>query len=326
MKSNISGNPEDGKYMTAALWAYPYNIYISSNYGATWEQKSPSVISPGPTLNCVSISGTGQYQMIRRTAGNVVQISTNYGVNWTQKIITGAQNTMPWSDGSISHTGQYWMIMSGDSASGGNSQLWQSNDYGATFTLSVSGEIMWYCKMSPDGKYRIITHPGKGAYFLWSDDFGVTWTNKGLATNVYSQISISQDGKYQFVGGKSWSTGTGSMSYDYGATWVNMGFNGELFDGSADGKYLSLANLTTNFNFIGYSNNFGATYVATTNELDITQVSVCGSGKYNIISMNSSTSPFQRLIKSSDYGVTNTALFSGTRFNGCAVNKFSTNI
>jgi hypothetical protein len=221
---------------------YDGYIYISDNYGSSWTQKATS-----QDWYYVSMSSTGQYQTAV-ARGNYIYISDDYGATWTQK---GLLKT--WYMVAVSSTGQY------QTAVNYGSYIYISDDYGATWTAKDS-ERSWTCiSISETGQYQ--TAAEWNGYIYISDDYGATWTQKNVAKQ-YRGISVSETGKYQTA--VMWySSNSVYISDDYGATWVlkNATSTGRSHDVSVSttGQYQSIANYG---GYIYISDDYGATWTA----------------------------------------------------------------
>ena len=98
---------QTGQYQTICA-QYSNNIYISNNYGASW---NPILITSSySNFYSVSVSGNGQYQSaVVNGIGGLIYISNNYGVNWSYVSNITAGN---WTSVAVSTNGQYILTSS----------------------------------------------------------------------------------------------------------------------------------------------------------------------------------------------------------------------
>ncbi len=220
---------------------YPGNIYISSDYGATWASKTPSlnyigaeISSTGQYMSVVpdngyvytssdygvnwinrglpsiyytgiAMSQTGAYQTA--VSNGYIYVSTNYGVSWTQKNISASYAAV-----SMSYSGQYQTVSTGTTA------VYTSSDYGATWVQRLSiGAVS--IAQSASGQYVYFVNNQNNSVYL-STDFGAMW----IAGDTFSQntsICCSATGKRIFLTGYTILSGFGIYEYDnFGATWI----------------------------------------------------------------------------------------------------------
>jgi hypothetical protein len=230
---NGIGMSKSGQYQTVLNDATGY-IYTSSNYGVTWIAN----ISAGTgSWVSVSISATGQYQIIGNTAGKVY-ISNNYGITWTPKSTIGSGTVSV----SISGTGQYQtaVIVSG--------YIYSSNDYGNTWTqdTSIGASRIWNSvSISANGQYQtaVANSTTSNGYIYTSNNYGVTWRQATSDANrEWTSVSMSANGQYQAATVFNVSIYT---SNNYGVTWRQQTSSGSRswrgISISADGQYISAA-------------------------------------------------------------------------------------
>ena len=220
----------DGKYMTAVASAG--TIYRSDDYGVTWNGISDTTIR---NYRSVAMSSDGKYQttVISNGSGAETGIfrSTDYGITWRQ--VNSTNNY--YNSVAMSSDGKYQTAV----VFGGS--IYRSVDYGVSWAgISDSTNRTYYSvAMSSDGKYQTASTAVNGgtSYIYRSTDYGVTWTQlNGMTAYIMSSVAMSASGQYQIVAGY---VGTTYISSDYGASWTNTGFGGQIncLAISADGKY-----------------------------------------------------------------------------------------
>jgi photosystem II stability/assembly factor-like uncharacterized protein len=199
----------DGQYQSAIT--NTGNIYVSSDYGATWH--IPNNIGYSDT-NDVAISFTGIHQTASN--GHQIYVSNDYGKTWSSTFNAGTSNIFI----SISLNGMYQTVVS----SGDN--VYFSSDYGKTWRpLDTSTDLYQSIEIFPtggvalsyNGQYQTIV--SENIYI--SSDFGRTWTNvsddNGFEDRNWSGVAMSSDGKYQTA---IESGGEVHISSDYGNNWI----------------------------------------------------------------------------------------------------------
>ncbi len=141
--SNVPGSVEltgknNGKYQTAVV--NNGQIYVSSDYGATWTAKDSVRNWRG-----VSVSADGKYQTAVVNNGQIY-VSSDYGATWTAK-----DSVRNWRGVSVSADGKY------QTAVVNNGQIYVSSDYGATWTAKDSVRNWSGVSVSGGGYGIIIT-------------------------------------------------------------------------------------------------------------------------------------------------------------------------
>ncbi|MGA1047434.1 MAG: WD40/YVTN/BNR-like repeat-containing protein, partial [Minisyncoccia bacterium] len=230
-----------GQYQTASNGV---DIYISNDYGITWNQ----VYDSGLCKIFVVVRVMGQYQSII-SSGDGIYRSNDYGQTWTKNTETNGDIynsiiTFPTAGISISHDGKYQLVVC--------EAIYLSTDYGVTWiTTTVVNDVNreyddhnWVaCDMSSDGKYMAATE-GTGEIYT-SQDYGATWTkNEALIVTdkQWQDISISANGQFQTAIEKN---GYVYISIDYGISWnispepIVTNLNWQSISVSANGQYQS---------------------------------------------------------------------------------------
>jgi photosystem II stability/assembly factor-like uncharacterized protein len=192
------------------------NVYVSSDYGATWSF-SVNIGIGDPvrnTNNSISIgcSETGLFQTVSN--GKSIFVSSNFGYTWNKTFNLGSTNVYV----SVCLSGQYQLVLScGDSfyTSSDYGQTWKRyNDTESTIYNSIQTFPAGCVSMSFTGEYQTIV--SESVYV--SSDYGKTWTDAfgDFSDFNWQSVSISSDGKYQTA---LESTGDIYVSKDYGVTW-----------------------------------------------------------------------------------------------------------
>jgi hypothetical protein len=134
----------------------------------------------------------------------------------------------------MSTNGQYIIYHTANIGAGLAGYIYVSSNYGESFTQrgDISSRFYTYMAVSSTGQYQAALVNSDGVYF--SSDYGLTWTNVGLATvPSWGGISISTDG--QIVVG--WRGG-GSTTYYItknivpvdDTSWIQEGFLNTIMD------------------------------------------------------------------------------------------------
>lgn len=177
------------------------SIYLSSDYGTTWNRCS--ALANSTYLNSVAISSTGQYIVItqgnfnKTITGNIF-VSNDFGITFRVVSIGAPQY---WTSCAMSATGQYQY------ACIANINIYISIDYGVTWTASpASLSNNWKSiTVSANGQY-VVAAVNNGTIYT-SINFGTTFQISNSDTAYWNCVAMSSDGKYiggvssQFTGG-----------------------------------------------------------------------------------------------------------------------------
>ena len=169
-----------GQYQTAVTNVDPVSayIYISKNYGSTWNINNS--ISDTNFWTSVSVSATGQYQTAT-TNNDRIYVSNNYGTTWSPTTFNGA-----WQRVVVSSSGQFQAVANY------NGYIVISNNYGVTWNQNLSSIKTWSSiAMSSSGQYMTATT---------SNGIQGTWTS--------SVNDISYNGNLFVTGGAIFVSGT----------------------------------------------------------------------------------------------------------------------
>ncbi len=226
----------DGKYISAAGWVSG-NVYVSTNYGATWTARNTGVAQ----IDYIFMSADGKYQYIGGLASGR---SADYGTTW------GTAGGSSWSFG-VSSTGQYVLV-------GANADLRVSTDYGVSWrgvylTSGLPAGNYRNCAVSASGQFQATSIANTTSLYV-SKDFGLTWK---LTTMPNASNSIAMSGTGQYI--LCITTNAVSLSSDYGATFASVSVTGSTFYKgriSTNGQY----QLVTNSVGISYSTDYGVTW------------------------------------------------------------------
>jgi hypothetical protein len=243
-----------GQYQAIIEQTSPYNaIYVSINYGVSWTVTFGNMTSG--SFYSVAMSASGQYINIG-SQPNVLQ-SSNYGSSF----VVVQSSPINWYSIAVSSSGQYitvagsssyWLLTSSNygsnnqwnsptagptstiqsiamSASGqyqtalGNPGfIWQSTNYGVTFTQLPYSETWYSIAMTASGQYQTaITTSG----VIWkSTNYGNTWTPTFTISNM-TYVAISSSGQYQTAVQKGpgyiWYSTIPIISLNAGAYYLN---------------------------------------------------------------------------------------------------------
>ena len=224
--SNISA---DGSTIVYINSSNPANVYLSTDYGTTFTQKtsipngSPYSAVTGRENVVVSNGGQYIYNYKSQSTNNVNNIlySDDYGVTWvTLDSKISLVNFRAFSV-NISGNGQY-VCLSGDNASGG---IKISNNYGASgsWTTVFSNTSTQGNYVNPTGQYMIVNmniNPPSG-YIKYSSDYGVTFSNVSCQASTYGRRAyISTTGDFMLLS----AAGSGTLviySTDKTSTFQN---------------------------------------------------------------------------------------------------------
>jgi hypothetical protein len=168
------------------------NVFVSTNYGVSFTQKTDTPID---TLSCSScISNGGQYILITYN-NNTTQplFSNNYGATWNTIVIPGIPTLTTMY---MSCTGQY---MSAE----GSGHISINNNYGnsSNWTIHDPMTSFRFGSMSSSGQYILYINFTATQRICYSTDYGVTFTlDKAIATNANGlNTYVSSTGQFNFI-------------------------------------------------------------------------------------------------------------------------------
>ena len=214
----------------------------------------------------------------------------------------------------LSSTGQFQLA-----AMTGGTGIYQSNNYGQTFTAltsyvyngatgaypsGTSAATTWYCAgMSSNGKYQAIVSNGASGGLYVSSNYGVSWTAAtGAPLNQNWQcVYLSTTGQYQLA---CYATGVLYVSSNYGATWAQTASltSADAVAVSATGQYMLVS---VQGGALSYSNNYGATFATSSSPTgNWTAVAISSSGQYASATIGNTGSASGTIYYSTNYGVT----------------------
>ena len=268
----MSTNTDDGKYQTAVL--YNGKVYVSSNYGETWNPKGINLYSS----TSVSVSSNGKYQTL--TALGIIYVSSDYGETWNPKT-----TSTDWMYISISSSGKYQTVFNVDGT------IYTSSNYGETWNPKVNIINLSCVSVSSSGKYQTAVVENGNIYI--SSNFGETWNPK-YYNKYWLGVSMSSNGQYQTACGY----GAVYISSDYGINWTP-----KLYINSYTGVSLSSSGqYQTTVAFGGQiyvSSDYGQTWNPRDSNRNWKRVSLSSSGKYQ-----TSVLYYGKIYVSSNFGQT----------------------
>jgi photosystem II stability/assembly factor-like uncharacterized protein len=261
--SGITGNSfwdvatnADGSIVTAVQNGG--NIWVSRNFGVTWEQRTnvttPNGSGLGGWLN-VAMSDSGQY--IVTTRNGLLYRSSDFGATFTQKIIDsripGNSDEIPVIG--ISGDGQRIIVPTAH-----YNNIYISSNYGTSFfAVGALPNLPWASTgISGDGNTMVAAAQGDN---IWvSHDAGSTWSESiidvSAANKSWGRITVSYDGMimgltrygYKLItsdtGGDSWEVKPKSPSQMWrGVTSSRDGrviYAAAILDHGSGGVYLSV--------------------------------------------------------------------------------------
>ena len=285
MNTNLhsSAISDDGKYL-----AFPSgpNVYVSSDYGATWQARNVGNLPQGTALYFVVMSRDGKFIAAIPNYGHIYT-SKDYGLTWQVRSSGDIAASLLWKAIAISDNGQY--LVAG--VYPGN--MYTSNDFGETWENRSSGVIAgarnWQSiAMSSDGAF--VAAVVKGGRVYTSENYGVTWKDNSVApidsALVWESIAISSDGKSIAAvtsGGKVYtSKNSGGAWEDKSSRGIPATANLSSVAMTSDGKMLAVVHLGGH---IYVSSDFGDTWEdkssgIVASNLKWQAVAISGDGKY----------------------------------------------
>ena len=285
MNTNLhsSAISDDGKYL-----AFPSgpNVYVSSDYGATWQARNVGNLPQGTALYFVVMSRDGKFIAAIPNYGHIYT-SKDYGLTWQVRSSGDIAASLLWKAIAMSDNGQY--LVAG--VYPGN--MYTSNDFGETWENRSSGVIAgarnWQSiAMSSDGAF--VAAVVKGGRVYTSENYGVTWKDNSVApidsALVWESIAISSDGKSIAAvtsGGKVYtSKNSGGVWEDKSSRGIPATANLSSVAMTSDGKMLAVVHLGGH---IYVSSDFGDTWEdkssgIVASNLKWQAVAISGDGKY----------------------------------------------
>jgi hypothetical protein len=257
------------------------------------------------------MSSSGQYALgcINNTSTGKIYCSNDYGINWTE--YTPPSNLVPtdprnWTSVAISSSGQYAIGCIGNTTSNVTRNIYYSNDYGSTWTVSNSIPGNWVSlSISSSGQYALgciynATFTGGSHY---SNNYGVSWTKSTakFGDASYQAVSISGSGQYAVACTYGTSSGYQYASSNTSTTYVSKDLT-EVFEPLYKYKTWTLLNYTPQTSLVGgrsivasytgqyliasnqngasyYSSNYGATWTSTTS-ISFASIAISNNGQY----------------------------------------------
>ena len=187
----------------------PYYIYTTSNYGNTWIQTTNY-----GSWDQVSGSSSGQY-VIAATYGNGNFYSSDYGTTFIQSNITTGGGSLY-----MSSSGQYCVSAFRDgspSSLASTGQIYYSNNYGQTWTVSNTSITSWNKLCIEDNGIGYAVN--NIDYVYNTTDYGQTWTTINSSGSL-SWSHIVMDSNGQNLLGARGSIGYLYSSSNYGQSWT----------------------------------------------------------------------------------------------------------
>ena len=244
-----------GQYQTIIGGA---NYYVSNNYGNTWSQAQS--ITNIINITSISVSQTGQYQLIAGYVGTGIQnsyvyLSSNYGQTFS--MITSLQNiSYNFISSQISPNGQTIIFgieytiyssygvnayISIDGGNSFNNNISFSNVQGSTnAVMSIA------MSQDPSGNYITLVIWQAGIYF--TQNGGTSWTffsnshnwiSVAMSSNGEIQVASEKTSHYVWIStnyGSNWAQMTGTNAYYI--TSLNISSDGNTITGASNGGYI----------------------------------------------------------------------------------------
>ena len=193
------------------------DIWLSSDYGATWTEQTPA---GSRSWKFITSSSDGQEIAAVDNAG-YIWTTLDHGAHWQSASTT--PGTGGWTSITMSADGQY--LAAADQT---NNKIWVSADYGADWTEAEPASDTWASiAYSPDGNTLAAGSQISGGtgYIAVSTDHGAHWTTGlGPGPETWYSITAANGGKLA-AAGRSTDIWT---STDNGAHWHDTGFGSDL--------------------------------------------------------------------------------------------------
>jgi hypothetical protein len=265
------------------------NIWTSSNYGATWTERTGSGSRDWFSL---SMSENGD-KIVAAPNNGFIYTSSDFGVTWTERQSPGSR-TWRYTD----CNGDGSRII----ATANTDSVYISNDSGASWSavLIETGKTFYACSISYSGNKMAVY--GSNTYVWTSSNSGSTWSqqlNTTPITNVAASICMNKNTVLANDG-----------IYMYSCLWANYIYRYES-------NYNQIKLTAYNSRFTGFCTNSTGQYMGAvipgiiyiSNNYGISWTPIIIGGSWTAITVNSTGQYFYAVMtngfihKSSNYGV-----------------------
>ena len=283
----------DGSTMLASALS---DLYVSRDYGITWSTTPSLGAAFFPVL---SLSYTGQYQLVTGNATFGLYYSSNYGQTFTATTF-GSGNLA----GGLSANAQY--MLAGDGTgylytssaptlfpAGLGTTAVTANAVTANTILGISSIV------APNSFYAQELYINTR---LDTAQFARTWVSRTAALTFLGSSAMSASGQFRAAYTRPGSGSVLYISRDYGTTWstTTLSYLVNSVAMSASGQYIALtSNNIASAGFIYVSNDYGVSFSQTATAQSWGLISVSASGQYMTAIVSSAP-----IYRSSDYGLT----------------------
>jgi predicted acyltransferase (DUF342 family) len=310
--SQISFPRNSGWITTDFSGQYLFNgLALSTNYGLTYT--IPSVLaSVGGYDSWVTPNGRTMIAICYQIA----YISKDYGATWNTLVSSAVQSWYANSRIVCDNNATYFY------ATGNGNVFYMSTDGGTTWTntFTITGTyagttfgfpsrvISCYCNST--GQYAVISgyyYYGLGTIAFMTNNYGASWNSSSVNPGNYTDIWMSENGKYIWIGGY--------LSSDYGVTFtvspaltgLSEGYGSNThsqFAASANGDIMIMYGSRYDV-WLKYSKDYGVTWTQITGfpggngNLAVYNNVISGNGDYNYMSKNVTDTSLNRAYISS---------------------------
>lgn len=195
-----------GSVMYAVLYSYGL-IYVSTNYGATWNVSSSTPSVDRVDEFSIATNATGELAVCGGFNLDACVVTSNTGNSWSNTAVTGL---------GVGATRKVAMDSSGNVIITGSG--YKSNNAGASWTRVINTNINSNIAISGDATKILVSDPTYSSYILLSTNGGTTFVDiTSLGTTTWGRVAISRDGTIMMARN---SAGTAYVSYNSGSTWA----------------------------------------------------------------------------------------------------------
>ncbi len=234
---------------TGTCFAYLNNVLIGSIAGQDmYNNTTITNVSIGASAQANAVSFNGYIDDVR-IYNTATTFSPIIPMNWTQTAVSG--------------TGQFMLAAS-------NSGLFQSSDYGSTWTMIIGVGGWTGLAISASGQYMVACSTVATYAPYYSTNYGSTWTTTTFLGVAGSFIALSGNGQYSLAGYGTVAQLISNYLVGYSPTATFTApslpsINANIIHASlsATGQFMVIVTLGTTNN-VYYSIDFGATFVALT--------------------------------------------------------------
>lgn len=301
-----------GQYQVAALLPTRNSVgaaqlYLSSDFGSTWNKNTISTQDSSGTYCIVAISSSGQYQAAAIHGGFIYE-SRSYALSWS--VISFFPQKLSWSYIAISDSG----LVQAACIDGGF--VYVSSDFGVTWTTRGSSNFWTSISISSSGQVQVAS-VYQGFIYI-SYDYGATFA-VSASSQTWQAVDISSNGIYvtaisvpgfiyigndydlsiQPISVPTLSPTSSMPTASLSIIWTQVSTSRKTWEGidlSADGRYQSACAFG---DYIYVSSDYGVIFQAKGIAFNWEDIAISSTGQYQ-----TSVPNYGPIYISNDFGIT----------------------